>query len=108
LRKGVGDGTSIEPFSRGFEAGGGGATRRRAYLPGGRGDHVAKIQQALIELDGAKIGRDGIYGPATAGAVLAYKRKRNIINTAYQTQADESSLSGFPANGFRRSSRSHR
>lgn len=58
-------------------------------LQGARGDHVAKIQQALIELDAAKIGSDGIYGPATAAAVLAYKRKRNIINTSYQTQADD-------------------
>ena len=57
-------------------------------VPGSRGPHVGKIQQALIELDGAKLGRDEIYGPATAAAVLAYKRKRNIINPSYQTQAD--------------------
>ena len=55
---------------------------------GSAGPHVAKIQQALIELDGATISVDSIYGPATAAAVLAYKQKRNIINTAYQTQAD--------------------
>jgi hypothetical protein len=28
------------------------------------------------------------YGPSTAAAVLAFKRKRNIINWSYQTQAD--------------------
>ena len=56
--------------------------------PGARGAHVGKIQRALIELDGAKISPDEVYGPSTAAAVLAYKRKRNIINFAYQTQAD--------------------
>ncbi len=55
---------------------------------GARGDHVRKIQLALIQLDGAKIDPDGNYGPATAAAVLAYKRKRNIVNRSYQTQAD--------------------
>ena len=28
------------------------------------------------------------YGPSTAAGVLAYKKKRNIINFSYQTQAD--------------------
>ena len=55
---------------------------------GARGDHVRKIQLALIQLDGANIQPDGAYGPATAAAVLAYKRKRNIVNRAYQTTAD--------------------
>jgi hypothetical protein len=27
--------------------------------------------------------------PKTAAAVLAYKRRRNIVNTAYQTTADD-------------------
>ncbi len=31
---------------------------------------------------------DGIYGAKTAAAVLAYKQKRNIVNRAYQTTAD--------------------
>lgn len=57
-------------------------------MPGSRGSHVGKIQQALTELDGATLARDEIYGPATAAAVLSYKQKRNIINRAYQTQAD--------------------
>jgi peptidoglycan hydrolase-like protein with peptidoglycan-binding domain len=57
-------------------------------VPGARGPHVGKIQQALIRLDGATIAVDSIYGPATAAAVLAYKKKRNIINTSRQTQAD--------------------
>ncbi|MBL8821841.1 MAG: peptidoglycan-binding protein [Planctomycetia bacterium] len=57
-------------------------------VPGAAGEHVRKIQQALIALDGATIAADGNYGPATAAAVLAYKRKRNIINPSYQTQAD--------------------
>lgn len=58
-------------------------------LRGARGDHVRKIQLALIALDGADLKADGAYGPATAAAVLAYKKKRSIINPAYQTQADD-------------------
>jgi peptidoglycan hydrolase-like protein with peptidoglycan-binding domain len=58
-------------------------------VPGAAGPHVNKIQQALIELDGADIAQDGSYGPETAAAVLAYKRKRSIINRNYQTQADD-------------------
>src|SRR5688572_379324 len=57
-------------------------------MSGARGEHVRKIQLALIQLDGATIKFDGIYGPATAAAVLAYKRRRNIVNRAYQTTAD--------------------
>lgn len=55
---------------------------------GAKGEHVRKIQLALIKLDGAAITADGSYGPATAAAVLSYKQKRNIVNRAYQTQAD--------------------
>jgi hypothetical protein len=55
---------------------------------GARGAHVGKLQLALIELDGASIDTDSSYGPATAAAVLAYKKKRGIINRSYQSQAD--------------------
>src|SRR5262245_37605941 len=57
-------------------------------VPGAAGPHVGKIQVALIQLDGAAITQDSIYGPATAAAVLAYKQKRDIINRSYQAQAD--------------------
>jgi hypothetical protein len=57
-------------------------------VPGARGPHVGKLQVALIQLDGAAISQDEVYGPATAAAVLAYKRKRNIVNRSRQTQAD--------------------
>jgi hypothetical protein len=61
-------------------------------LPGSIGEHVARIQQALIALDGAIIEAGELegkrYGPSTANAVLFYKAKRNIINRSYQTQAD--------------------
>jgi hypothetical protein len=61
-------------------------------LIGAIGQHVAKIQRALMELDGATIDRVELqssrYGPSTANAVLAYKKKRNIVNHSYQTQAD--------------------
>lgn len=56
---------------------------------GMHGDYVQKIQLALIQLDGASIHVDGAYGAQTAAAVLAYKRKRNIVNRAYQTTADD-------------------
>jgi peptidoglycan hydrolase-like protein with peptidoglycan-binding domain len=60
--------------------------------PGATGEHVAKLQTALMMLDGAKI--DGsetlrkTYGSSTAAAVLAYKTKRRIVNPAYQTKPD--------------------
>jgi peptidoglycan hydrolase-like protein with peptidoglycan-binding domain len=56
---------------------------------GSRGEHVARIQKALMLLDKVKLAMDGVYGPATAAAVLAYKRKRSIINTSYQKTADD-------------------
>lgn len=57
-------------------------------LPGSTGAHVGKIQQALIQLDRAAIVQDSVYGPETAAAVLAFKRKRNIVNPNTQTTAD--------------------
>jgi peptidoglycan hydrolase-like protein with peptidoglycan-binding domain len=56
---------------------------------GSMGEHVRKIQIALNILDGVAIAEDGIYGPETAAAVLAYKRKRDIVNRHYQTHADD-------------------
>ena len=57
------------------------------------GEHVAKIQGALAMLDGARIESAEIaakrYGNTTAAAVLAYKKARRIINSSYQTQADD-------------------
>ncbi len=57
-------------------------------VPGARGEHVRRIQRALIQLDGASIAPDGLYGSATAAAVLAFKQKRNIVNRAYETKPD--------------------
>lgn len=61
--------------------------------PGAVGDHVVKIQIALMLLDGAWVAdhemRAGIYGRTTAAAVLAHKTKRGIINRNYQSQADD-------------------
>jgi peptidoglycan hydrolase-like protein with peptidoglycan-binding domain len=57
------------------------------------GDHVTKIHSALVVIDNSPIDvaelRNGRYGPSTAAAVLAYKRKRQIVNHSYQTQADD-------------------
>lgn len=61
-------------------------------VPGVKGTHVAKIQKALLLLEQASIQpgelRSRQYGTTTAEAVLAYKRKRRIINPSYQTTAD--------------------
>jgi peptidoglycan hydrolase-like protein with peptidoglycan-binding domain len=60
--------------------------------PGAQGDHVSKIQKAIDALGDKVIDANEVstktYGPSTAAAVLAYKKKRNIINSSYQTQAD--------------------
>jgi peptidoglycan hydrolase-like protein with peptidoglycan-binding domain len=59
------------------------ATSDPAHIvPGARGPHVAKIQQALIQVGGAEITPDGAYGPATATAVADFKRKHQpqILN----------------------------
>ncbi len=60
---------------------------------GASGDHVAKIHFALLTLDGLRIDRAELvaqkYGPSTAAAVLAYKRKRQIVNRSYQKTADD-------------------
>lgn len=62
-------------------------------LQGAIGDHVAKIQWALILLDGDPIDDAELaakrYGASTAAAVLAFKRKRDIVNRSYQSQADD-------------------
>lgn len=60
---------------------------------GAIGDHVAKIQTALIRLNGAVMDgaemRSKRYGNSTAGAVLKYKQQRDIINRSYQARADD-------------------
>ena len=56
-------------------------------LPGATGPHVGKIQLALIQVDGAAINQDSAYGSATAAAVSAFKRKRQILN--FQGKIDD-------------------
>lgn len=56
-------------------------------VPGASGPHVGKIQRALVQLDGAGIAQDSSYGPATAAAVSAFKKKRQILNTQGQIDA---------------------
>lgn len=51
---------------------------------GARGAHVALIQQALVRLDGAAIAVDASYGPGTTAAVIAFKRRRQIVNARGQ------------------------
>jgi hypothetical protein len=73
----------------------------KRHAPGDHGDHVEKIQQALIRIAEdepdlkAKITISQVeinsqtYGDTTAAAVLAYKTKRKIINRTYQDKADD-------------------
>ena len=60
---------------------------------GARGQHVGKIQSALGIIEGALIDSDELansfYGSSTASEVLAYKRKRDIVNRTYQQRADD-------------------
>jgi peptidoglycan hydrolase-like protein with peptidoglycan-binding domain len=60
--------------------------------PGSTGEHVSLIQLALLDIEDAAIDQAEVaakrYGPSTAAAVLAFKKKRKIINPAYQSSAD--------------------
>jgi hypothetical protein len=62
-------------------------------LQGAVGDYVSKIQVALCIVDsliidaGESSGKK--YGPSTTGAMLTFKKARNIINRSCQTQADD-------------------
>lgn len=60
--------------------------------PGVQGEFVAKVQAALIFLDELVIDEQELttqtYGPTTTAAVLAFKKKRKIINRSYQTKED--------------------
>lgn len=69
-------------------------TEDSAHLTlGVRGDFVAKVQAALMFLDELKIEEQELeshtYGKSTAAAVLAFKKKRKIINTSYQQHEDD-------------------
>jgi hypothetical protein len=61
-------------------------------VPGARGEHVGKIQKALVILGEGFISPTEIsgrfYGGSTANTVLAYKTKRQIINRSYQQTPD--------------------
>jgi len=60
---------------------------------GAKGEHVAKIQAVVTFLDGLSIDEGELnaklYGPSTAAAVLAYKKRRKIINRAYESTEDD-------------------
>jgi hypothetical protein len=67
--------------------------RDSAHLTiGVAGEHVSKVQQAILSLDDTGINNRELvatlYGSSTAGAVLNYKKDRNIINFNYQTAPD--------------------
>jgi len=60
---------------------------------GVQGEFVAKVQAALIYLDDLTIDDQELetwtYGSSTAAAVLAFKKKRKIINRSYQQTEDD-------------------
>jgi hypothetical protein len=60
---------------------------------GAVGTHVSKIHTALYVIDRLDVSADELrshrYGKSTAAAVLTFKRRRNIVNTTYQTQPDD-------------------
>ena len=60
---------------------------------GDRGPYVAKIQYAVMVLEGGTISaqelQQQLYGPDTASLVLAYKTRRKIINFSYQSRPDD-------------------
>lgn len=60
--------------------------------PGTTGEFVHKVQLAIEYVEGPCIDElelaSKTYGQSTANAVLAYKKKRNIINRSYQQTAD--------------------
>lgn len=61
-------------------------------VTGDSGDHVTLIQEALQVLERTEISREELtgrtYGRSTAAAVLDFKKKRSIVNRAYQTAPD--------------------
>lgn len=60
---------------------------------GVQGEFVAKVQAALMYLDNLTISDAELdtqtYGKSTAAAVLAFKKKRKIINYSYQQYEDD-------------------
>lgn len=53
-------------------------------VPGSSGNHVGKIQKALVKVGGAIISANELaqqkYGPTTTAAVVKFKKERNILN----------------------------
>ena len=66
----------------------------KAHLTQGtRGDFVSKVHTALFLVDGLNVDaaelKAQLYGRSTAQAVLAYKRRRHIVNLSYQHTEDD-------------------
>ena len=58
-------------------------------VPGDRGPHVAKIQEAINTLDDADLDVNGIYDPATAAAVANFKRHQEPPILNYEGKIDD-------------------
>jgi hypothetical protein len=60
--------------------------------PGAQGPHVRKIQEAVVILCRMAIPlkemENMVYGPGTTNAILSYKQQNGIINSNYETTAD--------------------
>ncbi len=65
---------------------------------GERGDRVTSLQQALIKAGiGFAGGADGVFGAATAGAILAFQRREGLPATGKVDQATADRLGSAPA-----------
>ncbi len=62
---------------------GNGNTTYQLLQKGSDGDHVAALQEALIELGFLSSKADGIYGSGTANAVMAFQKKNDLPVTGY-------------------------
>ncbi len=62
---------------------GNGNTTYQLLQKGSDGDHVAALQEALIELGYLSSKADGVYGAGTANAVMAFQKKNDLPVTGY-------------------------
>jgi hypothetical protein len=69
------------------------SSRINGVTPGSAGDFVRRIQVALMRIDGLRIDAGELagkrYGLSPAATVLQIKQDRDIVNRAYQMQADD-------------------
>lgn len=90
----VSGGAAAEPAAQpGTDTSGGGATVVAGLKIGSRGDAVAKLQQALMDLGFTVVGgADGIYGVLTANAVKSFQNANGIATSGAVDDATAAAL----------------